>query len=142
MADHYTDQGFVFAMPLGGPLELHNVRGRHFKPAVLRAARTFAVCGKGLIPTGKDKHLEHEEGRRFDHVAAPRPELAALRPYDLRHLHASLLLAGGIDLKTISERLGHANAGFTLETYTHTVPGTQERAAKVIGSAVFRRTKA
>jgi integrase len=141
LADHYTDQGFVFATPLGGPLELHNVRGRHFKPAVLRAARTCAVCGKGLVPTGKAKHLEHEGGRRFDHDAAPRPELAAMRPYDLRHLCASLLLAGGIDLKTVSVGLGHANAGFTLETYTHTVPGTQEKAAKVIGSAVFRKTR-
>jgi len=138
-AAHYTDQGFVFAGPLGGPLEWHNVRERHFKPAAARAAMTCAVCGKRLVPTGEDRHPEHEDGKRFDHDATPRPELAALRPYDLRHLHASLLLAGGIDLKTISQRLGHTNAGFTLETYAHAVPCTQAAAAVAIGEEVFGR---
>lgn len=94
-----------------------------------------------LVAT-EDGRLEHREGRRLDHDAAPRPELAKLRPYDLRHLHASLLLAGGIPLKTISERLGHANAGFTLETYTHVVPGTQAAAAGVIAEQVFGKVKA
>jgi integrase len=60
-----------------------------------------------------------------------------LRSYDLRHLHASLLLARAVSLRTVSERLGHADPGFTLSPYTHVVPGTQEAAAVAIGEEVF-----
>ncbi len=71
------------------------------------------------------------------HAPAPFTELEGFRPYDLRHLHASLLLARGIDLKTVSERLGHSRTGFTLEAYTHVVPGTQQAAAITDGEVVF-----
>lgn len=71
------------------------------------------------------------------HAPAPFTEFEGLPPYDLRHLHASLLLARGVSLRTVSERLGHADPGFTLSTYTHVVPGTQEAAAQAIGEEVF-----
>ena len=37
----------------------------------------------------------------------------------LRHAYASMLLAGGVDIRTVSEYLGHADPGFTLRTYCH-----------------------
>jgi integrase len=76
------------------------------------------------------------------HAPSPFKELQGLRPYDLRHLHASLLLARGVSLRTVSERLGHANPGFTLSTYTHVVPSGQEAAALLIGQEVFGKGKA
>ena len=119
----------------GKPLSRH----RHFRPACTRAALTCAVCGKLLELTqdGEDRKALHREDVAHGHAPAPALELLTFRPYDLRHLHASLLLARHVDLKTISERLGHANAGFTLSTYTHAVPGTQEAAAVVIGEELF-----
>jgi len=39
-----------------------------------------------------------------------------------------------------SERLGHADPGFTLSTYTHVVPGTQDAVAVPIGEEVFGKT--
>jgi integrase len=77
-------------------------------------------------------------------LGAPTPfcELKGLRPYDLCHVHASLLFARGVSLRTVSERLGHADPAFTLSTYTHLVPGTQEAAAKAIGEEVFGKVKA
>ena len=79
------------------------------------------------------------DSRSPEHAPAPFTDLGGLRPYDLRHLHASLLLARGVSLRTVSERLGHADPGFTLSTYTHVVPGTQEAAAQAIGEEVFGR---
>lgn len=52
-----------------------------------------------------------------------------LRFHDLRHTHATLMLKSGIHPKIVSERLGHATVAFTLDTYTHVVPGLQEAAA-------------
>ena len=56
--------------------------------------------------------------------------LPHIRFHDLRHSHATLLLKAGIHAKIVSERLGHANIGITLDTYSHVLPGLQERAAE------------
>jgi integrase len=47
----------------------------------------------------------------------------------MRHLHASLLLAAGEDVATISERLGHASIAVTTNIYLHSMPGRQKQAA-------------
>ncbi len=55
--------------------------------------------------------------------------LPHIRFHDLRHTHASYLLGAGVNPKVVSERLGHASVAFTLDTYSHVMPGMQESAA-------------
>jgi integrase len=54
-----------------------------------------------------------------------------VRFYDLRHTAATLLLQAGVNIKVVSERLGHASVTVTLEAYIHVLPemphGTGER---------------
>jgi integrase len=64
---------------------------------------------------------------RDDHVDAHLPEFSI---HDLRHTHASLLLAAGVDVKVIQERIGHSSAAITLSTYTHLMPNAHQRAAE------------
>lgn len=52
-----------------------------------------------------------------------------IRFHDLRHTAASLMIRRGIPPKTVSERLGHADVGFTLRTYTHLYDEQREEAA-------------
>ncbi len=54
----------------------------------------------------------------------------------LRHFYASTLLDGGESIKALSEHLGHSDPGFTLRTYTHLLPTSNERTRKTI-DAVF-----
>lgn len=42
-----------------------------------------------------------------------------MRPHDLRHSAATLLLLEGVNVKVVSEMLGHASTAFTLDTYGH-----------------------
>jgi integrase len=57
--------------------------------------------------------------------------LRSIRIHDLRHTHATLMLKkAGIHPKVVSERLGHANIGITLDIYSHVLPGMQEAAAE------------
>lgn len=60
-----------------------------------------------------------------------------VRLYDLRHTGATLALAGGVPTKVVSERLGHADEGFTLSTYAHVLPGQQAEAAERLESILF-----
>jgi site-specific recombinase XerD len=47
--------------------------------------------------------------------------------HDLRHAHASWLLAGGADLQVVRQRLGHGSLR-TTERYLHTLPDADETA--------------
>ena len=55
--------------------------------------------------------------------------LLHVRFHDLRHTHATLMLMSGIHPKIVQERPGHASVAFTLDIYSHSVPGLQEAAA-------------
>ena len=56
--------------------------------------------------------------------------------HSLRHTHASWCLASGVDLKTLSERLGHADPATTLRIYSHLLPGRDRGAAEAFGDAL------
>ena len=60
--------------------------------------------------------------------------LEHIRFHDLRHTFATLALQNGVDVKTVSNMLGHYDAGFTLRTYTHATRQMQEQAAEKMGS--------
>jgi integrase len=60
-----------------------------------------------------------------------------IRLHDLRHTHATLALQAGVHPKVISERLGHASIGITLDTYSHAVPAMEEEAAAKVAKLVF-----
>jgi len=46
----------------------------------------------------------------------------------MRHTNATLLLRQGVHPKVVSERLGHAKIGITLDTYSHVLPDMQKDA--------------
>jgi integrase len=55
-----------------------------------------------------------------------------VRLHDLRHAHATQLLAAGVPVRTVSGRLGHANAATTLGVYAHFLASSDRDAANVI----------
>ena len=63
-------------------------------------------------------------------------DLPHLRFHDLRHAHATHLLASGLHPKVASERLGHSRIGVTLDLYSHVMPGMQEDAVAKVDAAL------
>ncbi|SFT87011.1 Site-specific recombinase XerD [Geodermatophilus amargosae] len=106
-----------------------------------RAAREHVsvdlVRDSALVLSGLDGSHRHPErfSRRFTaqvvraRRALGEEQLPAIRLHDLRHTHATLLLADGVPVKVVSERLGHANATITLTVYQHVHPGMGREAA-------------
>jgi integrase len=56
----------------------------------------------------------------------------------LRDTYASALLEDGVSIKALADYLGHADPGFTLRTYTHLMPTTEDRARDAIDRALTR----
>jgi integrase len=66
------------------------------------------------------------------------PTTRANGTHALRHYFASVLLDAGESIKAVSEYLGHADAGFTLRTYTHLMPTSEDRARRAIDAVLTR----
>jgi integrase len=71
-----------------------------------------------------------EWARATKALALPRVSLHALR-----HTHASQLIASGMDVLTVSRRLGHGSPTITLGVYGHLFSNTDDRAAQVMQAA-------
>jgi integrase len=64
--------------------------------------------------------------------------LPPIRLHDLRHGAASLMLAAGVDMKIVSETLGHSSLGITSDTYTSVFPQVAAAAAEATAAMVPR----
>ena len=63
--------------------------------------------------------------------------LPRIRLHDLRHGWATMALSTGVHPKVVQERLGHANIGITLDTYSHVTAGLHSDAAEKVAGLVF-----
>jgi integrase len=62
--------------------------------------------------------------------------LEHFRLHDLRYFMATEMLAAGIDVPTVSQRLSHARASTTLNVYAHVVPGSDQHAAETLSGII------
>jgi integrase len=67
--------------------------------------------------------------------------LGTVRLHDLRHFAATRLLVAGIPVRTVSGRLGHANAATTLGVYAHFVQESDREAAAALGALIRAEAK-
>ena len=78
----------------------------------------------------------HAVSQTFDRIAR-RAQVRVIRLHDVRHTRGTLLIAAGVPVKVVSERLGHATPVFTIDTYQHVLPGMQADAARVFERLVL-----
>lgn len=69
-------------------------------------------------------------------MRSPDAKIRHGRVHDLRHTCASLLLAQGVDARTIMETLGHSTITMTLDTYAHVMDSTLKAAADRMDDAL------
>jgi integrase len=105
-ADRSTPHDLVFLSRAGTPHNHRNIEGRVLGRAITRA---------GLEAVERD-------GR----VVLPKPTF-----HDLRHTHASALIAQGFDVEQVSSRLGHSSVAVTQTIYVHS--GTRRAAVRRSG---------
>ena len=105
-----------------------------------RAINAAAACGTVLAPDAFVFSHEADSTtpwrpdsttRAFRNLVR-RAGVNGARLHDLRHYVATQLLAAGVDIRTVSGRLGHRNASTTLNVYAHFLQNADEQAATVL----------
>ena len=69
-------------------------------------------------------------------------QLPCITLHDLRHTSATLLIAGHVDIETVSHRLGHSKASVTLDIYAHAMEETDRSAAEYLNGVLKNARKA
>ncbi len=81
------------------------------------------------------------------HIWKPALRAAGVEPtrengmHALRHFYASVQLEAGTSIRALADYLGHSDPGFTLRTYTHLMPSSEDRAREAV-DGVFRPREA
>jgi integrase len=109
-----------------------------------RAKRAQEMLRLGAGLSDDDLVIAHEDGSQITPIymsqqwgrLIAKTSLARLRFHDLRHAHATHMLANGVHPKIASERLGHSKVSITLDLYSHVIPGMQADAAATVDAAL------
>ena len=107
---------------------------RDWQRAEQRAAGIEAAGWMFTDGRGQPIH-PHAISQAFERIAR-RAGVPVSRLHELRHTLGTLLIAAGVPVKVVSERLGHATPSFTIETYQHVLLGMQADAARVFEQLV------
>ena len=97
-----------------------------------RKAKSYS---EWIFPNPTKPELPLSPSSAYTHLKAilRKANLPDIRFHDLRHTFSTHALTSGVDAKTLSGILGHTNASFTLDTYTHVTGDMQKHAAEVVG---------
>ena len=128
-----SGKGRTVALPAMVITELRAHRLRQAESLLrigVRVADDTFVCAR---EDGKPQQ-PNSIGHAWDRFLAA-SKLPRIRFHDLRHSHATVMLASNIHPKIVSERLGHSRVALTMDTYSHVIPGMQEEAAAAIDAA-------
>jgi integrase len=136
----------VFTAPRGGMIVHRTFWSKVWRPAIWRAQRcerhTEAECKCGTgEPQRCTLHAKKHGGRGIPDPCGCEGTLKQTpRIHDIRHTHASWLLARGIPVHVVSARLGHRKPSVTHDIYTHLLPDAQLLAAQAASMAYVRNT--
>jgi integrase len=121
------------------PITVEAIRERRAQQDEERAGFGDSFASTNLVFTWEDGRPPHPDviRQRFQRLVG-RLGLQVIRLHDLRHTYATIALAAGVNPKVVSERLGHASVAFTLQQYSHVLPGVDEEAAKKVADLMFR----
>jgi integrase len=131
--------GLAFRAPRDcRPCEKRKQRAGHDVGRIARKRPSGALSRPRSICQGEEEISVrfHKTRQQYRAEGAPTIEMPKVRFHDLRHTHASALIAGGLDVVAISRRLGHASPVVTLSVYAHLFTRSDEGAAAAIEAAM------
>ena len=136
---HTTGRGLQFSEPKTRRSRRAVALPEFVRP-FLERARSEQALRRSRMPAWQDLDLVIDRGDGAPlnpdtlssrwRLFLKRSGLPHVRFHDLRHAHATLMLLQGVHPKVVSERLGHASVGITLDLYSHVLPSMQQDAVR------------
>ena len=106
-------------------------------------AATFLKLGissSGYVLTAENGGPMHPDSPTdWLYKFSKRHGLPPIHPHKFRHTQASLLIAQGVDILTVSKRLGHAKVSTTLDIYSHMLAKSDEKASDTLDNLLYRK---
>ncbi len=130
-----NDRHRAIALPAYAVEELRRLKRQQAEELLalgIRQSGETLVCARADGGPHQPLSLTYEFARFMGRLK----ELPRVRFHDLRHSHATQLLADGVHPKIASERLGHASVGITLDLYSHVTDTMQGDAALRLDTAM------
>jgi len=136
---HVTTSYEARSKVLGAPKTDRSVRDVDMVPTVRRVLEALPgrAAGGFVFPGAADGVFSRDTERAAWVRTIAATKVRPLRPYDLRHTFASLLIAAGKNPLYVSRQMGHYSAGFTLETYGHLMESVSKAQVEWIDELVF-----
>ena len=100
---------------------------RHVKASMLSQQIATGRVSHLFLTDLDGEHIKYYTYRKYFQENALRLIGRDITPHILRHTHASLLMEQGIDIDTISRRLGHSDSKVTKEIYLHVTKKLKEK---------------
>ena len=119
----------IIALPVGMMAVLDQTRA--YQEDCKRAAPHLWVGEGWIVHAWNGAQLHHDTPSRWFRHFADAHGFEGVRFHDLRHTHASTLLANGIDAVAVASRMGHEDASTTLRVYAHALRRRDDDAARV-----------
>lgn len=110
-----------------------------------RAEQAAAFMKLGITPSGYVLTAENGGPMHPDSPTdwlskfSKRHGLPPIHPHKFRHTQASLLIAQGVDILTVSKRLGHAKVSTTLDIYSHVLAKSDEKASDTLDRLFYQK---
>ena len=91
-----------------------------------------SISGSDFVFGYRDKPASHNTINQLLERVLKKSDTKNVRVHDFRHSHASYLIHNNVNIKTISNRLGHKNVSMTLDVYSHIYPNAEDSLIKII----------
>jgi len=126
-----------------GPVGPKSQKGRRRVP-IATDLRDYLVAlklrtgGQGLVFGEGERPFRPDQVRLRAEAAWKEAALQRITLHECRHTFASLMIAAGVNAKSLSEYMGHANIAITYDRYGHLMPGNQAEAAGLLDAYLKR----
>lgn len=96
--------------------------------------KTEVIYNDRVFTTDNGEPMNPDSVTDWVHKFVVKNNLPKFSPHSLRHTNATLLIAHGMNIPTVSKRLGHSNVSTTTRIYTHAIQSADEKASEILST--------
>ena len=120
LGSYWHDTGFVFVQENGKPMH---------PDTLTDYCNKFTKKYNAIIQKENQKRPEKAKAKLIPHI----------NPHAFRHSQASMLISSGLDIATVSKRLGHAKTSTTSDIYTHLLQKSDKKASNSLENLLLKK---